>query len=161
MTDFNVVAELAAKLTPIRAAAWMTDFEPYAPAVSRSPRGRSEIVITVPAKSFEQAVTTGLALLARSATADLVTFTVMTTAEYDRRAEDVALPALVGATEAAEIIGITRQRVQQLARDGALSAVKVGNALAFPRAQVEARAASRRGEGATVDATDIDDITLT
>ena len=91
-----------------------------------------------------------MALLTRAA-GQTDRFGVLATAEFDRRADDVDRPDLVGATEAAEIIGISRQRVQQMADTGALPARKVGGkSLVFPRATVEAIAAARAA-GKTVD----------
>lgn len=150
MTDYNAIAEVAVRPTSKRADAWITALAPYSPAIGRAPRGNAELVITVPAKSLEQAATTALALLLRAA-GDLERFEVITTAEFDRRTDDVAVPDLVGATEAAELIGITRQRVQQMASTGALPSAKVGGkSLVFPRAVVE-QVAALRAAGKTVD----------
>lgn len=38
----------------------------------------------------------------------------MTLAEYERRADEPTLPVLVGSSEVAEILGVSRQRVHQL-----------------------------------------------
>lgn len=149
MTDYNAIGEVPINPTARRAEAWMDALASYSPAVARTERGASELVITVPAKTFDQAVTTAYAVLTRAA-GQLQRFEVLTTAEFDRRSDDVRMPDLVGATEAAEIIGITRQRVQQLAAIGQLQSVKVGSTYAFVRSGVEAIAAARAG-GKTVN----------
>jgi excisionase family DNA binding protein len=136
--DFNVIAEVGVAPTPKRAGGWMDALATYSPAVGRTARGWSEIVITVPARSLEQAVTTGLAIMLQ-AVGQVERFEVLSTAEFDRRMDDVDVPELVGATEAAALLGVTRQRVQQMAADGSLPSVHVGKALVFPRATVEAR----------------------
>ena len=46
--------------------------------------------------------------------AELISSTVMTTAEHDRRLEEPAFPQLVGVTETAEMLGISRQRLAVL-----------------------------------------------
>lgn len=140
--SYNVVGEVSVAPTAKRAAGWMDALAEYSPAVSRTSRGASELVITLPARSLEQAVSTGLAVLLRAA-GELERFEVLTTDEYDRRADDVAMPELVGASEAARIIGITRQRVQQLVELGRLPAVKVGTSLVLQRGPVEAVARAR------------------
>lgn len=142
MTDYNVVAEVGVTPTPKRAAGWMDALAPYSPAVGRTDRGTTELIATVPARSLEQAVSTGLAVMLRAA-GQIESIGVMTTAEYDRRVDDVALPDLVGATEAAEILGVSRQRVQQMAAAGTLPSRKVGGkALVFARPTVEAASRS-------------------
>jgi len=40
--------------------------------------------------------------------------------EYDRRAEEPSVPELISAPEIAELLGVTRQRVHQLAADNPL-----------------------------------------
>jgi excisionase family DNA binding protein len=40
---------------------------------------------------------------------------------------------LVGTTEAAQMLGVTRQRVNQMVREGKITGVRVGNAWAFER----------------------------
>jgi hypothetical protein len=114
VTDFNVIAEVGVAPTPKRAASWMDALAHYTPAVGRTARGRSELIITIPARSLEQAVTTGLAIMLKAA-GQIERLEVLTTDEYDRRSDDVPVPSLVGATEAAEIIGVKRQRIQQMA----------------------------------------------
>ena len=43
---------------------------------------------------------------------------------------------LVGTTEAAQMLGVTRQRVNQMVREGKITGVRVGNAWAFDRADI-------------------------
>jgi excisionase family DNA binding protein len=68
----------------------------------------------------------------------------MTTAEYDRRTDETAEPEYLGATEVADLLGTTRQYVQQLAASKTLPSIRIGErTLAFPKAAVEAFAARR------------------
>lgn len=50
---------------------------------------------------------------------------------------------LLSTTQAAEVLGVSRQRVLQLVSSGQLEATKVGDTWAIPRAAVTARAAGR------------------
>jgi excisionase family DNA binding protein len=68
-------------------------------------------------------------------------------AAYERWADGRFAPrddgALVSTTEAAELLGVSRQRVLQLVTSGQLPATKVGDTWVLPRAAVAARAAAR------------------
>ncbi len=50
----------------------------------------------------------------------LLAFEVVAEIEYERRASLPTMPELVGASEAAEILGVSRQRVHQLYRENAM-----------------------------------------
>ena len=142
MTDYNVIAEVGVAPPVKRAEEWMVRLVVYSPAVGRTDRGHSELIITVPARTIGQAVATGVAIMSR-AVGQIQRFEVLTTAEYDGRADDVHVPELIGATEAREVMGVSRQRIQQLARAGELPSTTVGKSLVFPRANVDAMAAKR------------------
>lgn len=60
---------------------------------------------------------------------------------------DKHIPDLVSATEAAGILGVTRQAVQLMANNGQLLGAKIGTTWVFRRVVVE-RAAEERGEAA-------------
>jgi excisionase family DNA binding protein len=159
VTSYNAIGTVDVVPTPRRAEMWIESLVGYSPSVAPGHDGRAEITITVEAPFFEVAATTGLQLLLTRVAGSLCVLEVMTTEEFDRRTDRIGLD-LIDTQAAAEILGVSRQRIQQLCRVGALSGVMIGNALAIPRAQVEARAARRRAEGAMVDATNLDDIAL-
>ena len=56
---------------------------------------------------------------------------------YEQGQRD-ALASLVGATEAARILGVSRQRIQQMTDEGKLPTRLVGNALVFTRGEIAA-----------------------
>ncbi|WP_375479668.1 helix-turn-helix domain-containing protein [uncultured Jatrophihabitans sp.] len=153
-TSFNAVAVVPVSPTRKRAEAWLETLASYSPAVGRTDRGLSELVITFPAKDMSQAVTTGWRLLLSAAGAlEPGSFRVLPTDDYDREVEAVdlaPLPSLASVSEAAEIIGVSRQRVQQLIDAGQLRAVKAGSTWAVPRLEVE-QIADARAAGTTVD----------
>lgn len=159
MNSYNAIGTINVNPTQRRAEMWIEGLTGYSPAVGRADDGRAEITITVEAQFFEIAASTALQLLTR-VTGSLDVFEVMTTVEFDRRTDGLDTE-LVDTQTAAKMLGVSRQRIQQLCRDGALTGQMIGNALAIPRAQIEARAAGRRGEGAMVDPTNLDDIALT
>jgi excisionase family DNA binding protein len=143
MTEYNAIGEIEIAPTTKRIVKWLDALEGYSAAVSRTDRGRTEIVITVDAPALEAAAATALAVL-RQAAGQLSAFQIMTTAEYDRRTDETAEPEYLGATEAADLLGTTRQYVQQLAASKTLPSIRIGErTLAFPKAAVEAFAAQR------------------
>lgn len=144
MPDYTVTVEVDTDATRARAHRWSAALAGWSPAVSSTARGRSLVGITVPAASLQQAITTGSAVLLPALAADGTDcFRVTTSAEHDRRAGEVAFPDVLGATDTARLLGLTRQRVQQMAAAGQLASVKVGGALLFSRSGVEAFARSR------------------
>ncbi len=62
-----------------------------------------------------------------------------------RQANDPQVPDLVSATEAAEMLGVTRQNVQLMANNGQLPGKKVGKTWVFLRSVVENARLTRRG----------------
>lgn len=120
----------------------------YHPALGANPDGGNSVQISLQAETIRQA-----ADLAQLAVIDAFTraglrpqvtgLEVLPEAEFLRRMEapDVAeLPELVGTNDAAEILGVSAQRVVQLA--GRMGGKKIGKTLVFPRAGVEAFRAS-------------------
>lgn len=59
---------------------------------------------------------------------------------------DKHIPDLLSASEAAELLGVTRQAVQLQANNGQLPGAKIGSTWVFRRAVVERAAKERRGE---------------
>lgn len=59
---------------------------------------------------------------------------------------DRHIPDLVSATEAAAMLGVTRQAVQLMANNGQLLGAKVGNTWVFRRVLVEREATERRAQ---------------
>ena len=151
MTDFNAIGEIDTAPTSKRREGWMQSLASYSPAIDMTEKLRTRIVITLQAASLEGAAAEGLALL-RGATGQLSAFEVMTTAEYDRRADEIDEPAYYGASDAADRLWISRQRVQQLATSGALPSLRIGErTLAFP-AQAVRQFAAQRVSGAQLRA---------
>jgi excisionase family DNA binding protein len=119
----------------------VTALEGYSPATGRSLLGRLDVTITVPAESLRQAATTALAVVEAAAGRPAVSVQVLPTDDFDRLNGLEPMPELLSVTEAAGVLGVSRQRVLQLVEAGTLPAQKVGNAVVLFRAAVEARAA--------------------
>jgi excisionase family DNA binding protein len=135
-TEYNVIGIVDVAPTERRADQWIDALIDYSPAVGRTSRGLSELIITLPARDIVQAVRTGTALLVE-AVGQLSEVHAMTTEAFDQRINDAPMPDFVGATEAATILGVSRQRIQQLAAVGRLPSTRVGNAIAIPRQALE------------------------
>lgn len=119
----------------------------HAPSFSTSPHGYRTVRLTVAAADVAQAsftaaliVTNGLSM----ALADIVSLEAMSEADADLRGGATSVPELVGVTEAAEILGVSAQRVRQMIDEHKLAAHRIGDrAFALVRSEVEARAASK------------------
>ncbi|SDP33616.1 DNA binding domain-containing protein, excisionase family [Nakamurella panacisegetis] len=111
--------------------------------MSRSDRGRVEVIITLPADTLRQAITTALPLLEQAGDVPVISLEVMTTDEFDTRNGIDPIPDLVSVSGAAELLGVTRTRVQQLIDEGKLPGSMVGRTYVIPRAAVFKQLASQ------------------
>lgn len=139
MASYNIIADLTGHPTPKRAEKLLDQLTDYHPAVSPSPHGGTELVLTIEDDLLEVAAVRALRRL-QTIAGDPTAYTIMTTEEYDRRTETqpaVTDIELWSTKQVADVLGVTRQRVQQLHAQGRLEAVKLGNSLAFIPAQVE------------------------
>ncbi len=160
-TEYNVTAETTARLDDELVDDVLDTLGDYGAVVSRSPRGRAEIVITVPAASLRQAITTALALFddALAAHGHVTAVEAMTTREFDERAQlpDVPdIPELLSITETAERLEVSRQAVHQRIESGSLPATRVGSTWVIPSSVVEQQLAvsnAAAAVGAALDAT--------
>jgi excisionase family DNA binding protein len=110
----------------------------YHASLGTSPRGWLSALVSLPAESVAQAASTAAAVVSQAIGADVVAIEAMTAAEFDQREGFEKIPDLVGASDAAQLLGVSRQAVQQMTEDGRLPSTRVGNALAIPRAAVDA-----------------------
>lgn len=151
-TTYNAVIELDEPAPDEARATVLVDaLIDYHPAVGRSLLGRLEIIMTLPAETLHQAVTTAMAVAASSTGAAVHAVEVLPTADFDRLHGLQPVPEMVSVTEAANLLGVSRQAVLQRIDSGSLPAERVGTAWILPRAAVAQ--AHRR---ATVDMTDRD-----
>ncbi|WP_349862698.1 helix-turn-helix domain-containing protein [Leifsonia sp. WHRI 6310E] len=145
MKNFNLYIELdlrnpsVEKMDEVLTLAAQGDLHP---AIGTSQRGYLDATITLPATNLQQAVMVGVATVQQIAGATAVRVDAMTTAEFDRRHGFTEVPELIGVTEAASILGVSRQRVLQMVEAGQLSGSKIGNSIAIPRSEVDARLTS-------------------
>lgn len=147
MEMYNAAVEVAAKtnkITDARVDVLMGKLADYHGTLGTSPRGWLEYRISLPAENLAQACSTAIAIITQLDSGAPIACEVMTESEFNARFGFEDLPELVSASEAAEILGVTRQAVQQMHAAGRLPGSKVGNSLAFPRSTVEAVAAQRQ-----------------
>lgn len=126
----------------------VTSLEQLHPAVSTSPRGWLEVTVTIPAEHVGQAVTLAIAAAEQAAGHPTVAVTAMTEEEADARQGFETLPDLVSVTEAAELLGVSRQAVLDRISRHTLPATKVGREYTIPRSalRVGLAGAVERGE---------------
>ncbi len=107
------------------------------PGLGASPRGWLDATISLPAESLAQATVTAVAVISSAYGAAAIACEVMTETERDARDTFVPLPELISVAEAAEVLGVSRQRVLQRINDRTLPATRVGRDYAIPRTAVE------------------------
>lgn len=122
----------------------------YSPSAGFSPRGWLSVRLTFPASSVEQAANTARAIAAEAiaavdAAATIVRIEAMTEAELDAREGFVHVPDLVGLPEAAELLGVSAQRVRQMVDEGKFTtARRIGErAWVLARHEVETKVRAR------------------
>lgn len=143
MRNYNVTVELDRKDDPkgdgAAAIALVDALEGYSPAAGPSVFGRLEVVITVPAETLRQAVTTGLAVVEAAAGVRALAVDALATDDFDRRHGVEPMPELLGVTEAAALLNVSRQRVLQLVDAGTLPGRRVGSVVVIPASAVAKR----------------------
>lgn len=120
----------------------LTQLENWHAAVGHSPRGYVDVQMTFPAEDLARAASTALALAAPIVKAQPIRVEAMTEAEFDARLGEVPMPELVGVTDAAEILGVSRQRVLQMVDEGKLVGTRIGKSIALARDEVLTRSAA-------------------
>lgn len=117
------------------------ELEGYHLAISPGAFGGLELIMSLPAETLRQAVTSALALVTVvDPPLQIRTVSAMTTEEFDRRLGIEPFSDIVGVSEAAGLLGCTRQRVLQLVEAGQLPSQRAGKAIVIPRSAVLKRA---------------------
>lgn len=142
MTTYNVVAEIDTAFDSDAVDELLDPIADHGGAVGRSELGRTEVVFTLPADSVRQATSTALALLDQYPSA-LLSLRVLTTEDFDRLTDGYELPALVSVTEAAALLGISRQGVLKAIDTHKIPAIRVGDTWALRKAAVQSRVPHR------------------
>lgn len=146
MKMYTAVVEVDAKSGDVDDL--MDQLASYHAAVGTSPRGWLEARLSLPAESLAQACTTAAAVVEAAAGAAAIACEVMLEAEHDAREGFTTEPEVLSSAEAAEVLGITRQRVAQLAAAGQLQEVEwSGRSRAFTASSVRALARRERQTG--------------
>jgi excisionase family DNA binding protein len=110
----------------------------FSPAFGHSARGFRSATISVPGDSMRQATAAAIAVVEAAFSAPAIVCEAMTETEADIRQGWVQTPDLVSVSQAAELLGVTRQRVLQRIQERTLPATQVGSGWVIPRAAVEA-----------------------
>lgn len=112
----------------------------YSPAVGTSPAGRLDVLLSVPADSVYMATARGVVAAQQHAGAAAVVIESRDADEYDALQGFIQIPDLVSVSEAAEILQVSRQRVQQMIDAGQfITARKVGKSTVLATNEVVGR----------------------
>lgn len=114
----------------------MARLEQFHPAIGGSPRGWRSAIISLPAENLAQATIAAVAVVEAAFGAPALAAEVMTTAEFDARQGWAPVPDLVSVSEAAELLGVSRQRILQRIEAKTLPASRVGRDWVIPRSAV-------------------------
>ena len=113
-------------------------FTPTSTLLSRAASGRQEVVLRITAKTLRQAVTTALAVVGKAGH-QAFAIEALPTLEFDRRPGLEPIPELLSVAEAASVLGVSRQAVQQRIDSGTLAAQRVGKAWVVARSEVTSK----------------------
>lgn len=111
----------------------MTALEAFHPAVASSERAYASARISLPGESLAQATAMALAVVGAALGAEPIAAEVMLEAEFLAREGWESVPDLVSVSEAAELLGVSRQAVLQRIAAHSLPATKVGREYVIPR----------------------------
>ena len=131
-TLYNAILEL--DVGPERAEDVVDALAAYGAAAGVTDRGHLQVVLTVSGETLVQVMQTAVALAAQAIEARIVSARFLSTADFDARQGLEPLPELVSVTEAAAILGVSRQAVAQRIASGSLPGRQVGTAWVVPRA---------------------------
>ncbi|WP_210651368.1 excisionase family DNA-binding protein [Nocardioides sp. SYSU D00065] len=112
------------------------ELEAFSPALGNSARGFRSATLSVPGQSLRQAVASAVAVVEAAMGAHAIVCEAMTEDEFDTRQGWAPTPELVSVSEAAELLGVSRQRVLQRIKERSLPATQVGRDYVIPRAAV-------------------------
>ena len=111
----------------------LEQLQEYHGSVGMSPRGWRFAQLSVPGETLTQATSTAAAVAAAAlGGAGAIAVEVLTEDEFGAREGWVPLPELVNVTKAAELLGVSRQRVLQRINEKSLPGEKIGRDYAIP-----------------------------
>ena len=135
MTMYNAEVTVRTKLD----VALLDALDGYHPALDHdAPKGHVRAIISLPAETLRQAITTALAVVEAAANGPATAVEVLTSDEFDAREGLEPLPELVSVTQAAQQLGVTRQAVLERLERGTLPGSKVGSTWVIRQAALQA-----------------------
>src|SRR4051812_8471761 len=116
---WNVSLELKQTITAERADILMDALAAYGVAVGSGPHNRVTVILSLPATDLLQAVMPAVAVTERASGSHVVAIgDVMPTEDFHARSGLEPIPALASVSEAAEILGVSKPRVNQMISEG-------------------------------------------
>ena len=112
----------------------------YHAVAAGTPTGSVELILTMPAESLLQAITTTLSAVQALTRYEPFVVRAMSTAAFDAGYDIVGEPDTLSVGEAADRLGVTASAVRQRLSAGSLAGRRVGRDWRLPLAIVEAEA---------------------
>lgn len=139
---YNALIEVNERtpLTPQRVDTLMEAISDYHGTVSQHPRGWVTLRITHPAENLTQATRTAILIAEHATDAHAIRCDVMLEEEFDLRNGFDTAPELITLSEAARVLGISRQAVLKQVNDGKWkTARKVGTDWTLALSELDSR----------------------
>ena len=134
-TDYNAIVDLGIPGEP--ADELLAPLAVFHAVAAASRRGTVEVILTLPAESLRQAVTTALAVCQAASGREPVAVHVLTTADFDAGLWLTPGSDELSVAEAAELLGVTPSAVRQRLANRTLAGWRAGRDWRVPRAAVE------------------------
>lgn len=139
MSTYNAYIEVrATDVSESHVDELMDALADYHGTVSESARGWLALRLSVPGDSLAQATRTAILVAESETGATAIAAEVLTEEEFAARQGFVPVPDLIGATQAAERLGVSRMRVNQMLDEHKLPSILIGKTHAIPLSAVKA-----------------------
>ncbi len=143
MPDYNIRLEYEIPANADNGDMLIETFKTFHPGAGGADNGHADVWLTVAGVDAYDVTQIATALAAK-VNRPLIAIEILPTADFDRREVNIPMPVLIGAEEAADLLGITRQAVSLKFNAGELPGQRVGErTIVFARRDVEAAAAKR------------------
>lgn len=139
MNRYTVTIEVnsSAELTSDDVDRIHDDLDGFHVALGMSARGWRSATLTTTGENLRQAIASAVALVEAALGGTAIVCEAVTVEEFDIRQGWRPVPDLVSVAEAADILGVSRQRVLQRIQAHTLPATQVGKTYVLPRAAVQ------------------------
>lgn len=153
--NYNAIVEIDRSGNPTdeQLEKWMPQLDAFAGTVGVNEHGKQYVHLIVHGDSIAQASLAATAVAEHITAASVSGLTIVPQEVFEQREGFAPVPELIGTKDAAAILGVTPQRVNQMIDAGKLGAIRIGQrGVALQRKQVEQVAGYSASLGETYSA---------